>query len=181
MASDLRITNGKAAHLIFKRAWKTAGAVILAYLGIWIVISLTLARILFTTSLGTVLSLTPQLEGGAVPIGTQVYADIRADNTFDLLDNLLLSTTVHRNTIQAEVVEGPYGEFDHKKYNLPDAGLLSSEYVVKCLAGSCEPGTHYLIKKEHIIGTPVAADKIADVATLENNDETASPTPSEEG
>lgn len=152
---ELRIEKDTADRMVLKAFKNSVLIVFLLAIVVYLITASTIARYMYTTSIGLQYVTTPSFESGIAEPGSAVLVKPGSKNTFSLGENLMNSFIPHKNVAKVVILEGNFGAPDWKDYDglePTETGLLDNQYVAQCVLG-CEPGAFVIIDDEAIIGS----------------------------
>ena len=171
----VRVNPAFMALRAFKRVARVLMMVLLVVTAFYSLILVpTSVRILFTDTMGPVLTRDPSLVEGATPAGNEEIVVMGSGDGLmgSIFGKMKAGFTYHLHASRVRIIAGPdgrirmrtrstavyegrtlrmtrphgYGALAGQKY------LLEDQYVVKCLAGDCRQGDYYVISSKDMLG-----------------------------
>ena len=176
----------KTSYLVFKFMRRIARAILLVSLILILVYSAVLVptavRVLYTDNFGFVLTKDPTIRMGGIPSGKTELVSLKSNvrATESIKSKMIAGFTPHKNTAIVKIVAGPAGRLhiDDKtglasidgktlKNTSKPIGydeleenhfLLTNQYYVQCLKGSCSAGSFYIMSDGDVLGEIKTSD-----------------------
>lgn len=168
-----RIAKNEFYKNILSQVFKWVGYLILFSIAVYFIFAVTIVRFIPTldASVGYAVPVKNiTFPGGKAPVGAEVVVNMATPQGISTFDRLKQSVTPATDLAIVQVLGGPSGRITWAETGLvavdgtplstpllinPNKEFLENEYIVRCIAGSCEKNSGTLVSAGNIYGEPL--------------------------